>query len=102
MTSTANMHLELMAKHTKNRFSTAAQVAKFLEPFSSCEPVEFNFQRIIRARERLARKLALLRASQSGFTGKTHSDMQPPQADAETMVRDDTDMNEEAKRKKTQ
>ena len=43
----------------------------------------------------LARKLALLRASQTGLTGNTRAPIVQPEAEVETMVRDDTDVNEQ-------
>ena len=85
---------KMMAKHADKRIGTAKEVVKLLEPFAECEEVDFDFPKIIRARARLARKLALLRASQTGLTGRTHVPGEPPQAEADTMVRDDTDVND--------
>ncbi len=85
--------LKMMAKHADKRISTATGVAKLMKPFAKREMVGFDFPQIVRARARLARKLALLRASRTGLTGKTEAPIEQPQAEADTMVRDDTDVN---------
>lgn len=87
---------KMTTKHPEKRVESAGQVIELLGPYAERETIQFDYSKIIRARERLARKLALLKASQTGLTGRTRSPIiEPPEAEVETMVRDDTDVNEQ-------
>lgn len=56
----------MLAKRPDERFSSAAEVSELLLALGRRTPVPFNFQRIIAARARVARKRAALQRQQRG------------------------------------
>jgi serine/threonine-protein kinase len=50
----SKMIQKMMAKQPKNRFETAAQACRFLEPLAERKPIEFDFDQVLQGRARVA------------------------------------------------
>ncbi|HIF34519.1 MAG: serine/threonine-protein kinase [Pirellulaceae bacterium] len=74
---------KMMAKRPERRFSEVEQIAVLLESESRKEPVEFSFERILRARGRLAKRRELERLQ------RQRKDAESTQAHANTIVAQD-------------
>jgi serine/threonine-protein kinase len=47
---------KMMARRPENRFESAEQLAKYLEPLAERQPIDFNFEAVLRRRARIAEK----------------------------------------------
>ena len=100
---------KLMAKRPENRFQTAREVVRYLEPLAERQPTPFNFRSVLNARMSHAKrkeqnKLAKLR--DQGSTARSLSDAAKPRPDEkrqstiETIVREETMLDQKELRKK--
>jgi len=46
----------MMAKQPENRFDTAEQLARYLEPLAERRPIDFDFEAVLEQRARIAEK----------------------------------------------
>jgi serine/threonine protein kinase len=81
---------KMMAKRPERRFSTMTQVATMLESESERQNVEFDFDRILRARGRMAKRRELERLQ------KQRNDASTTQAQSQTMAGHDSDATTQA------
>jgi eukaryotic-like serine/threonine-protein kinase len=47
---------KMMARRPENRFESAEQLAKYLEPLAERQPIDFDFEAVLRRRARIAEK----------------------------------------------
>lgn len=91
---------KMMAKKPEDRYQSAQEVIKALEPFCERKPVEFDFAAIVKARGALARERTAAqkrRGASSVSAGNSATRMsgpnpviKPPQSARETIVTEDT------------
>ena len=100
---------KLMAKRPENRFQTANEVVRYLRPFAERQPTPFNFRSVLNARMLHAKrkeqdKQAKIR--DGGSTAKSLSDAvkakpdEKHQSTIETIVREETLLDQKKLRKK--
>lgn len=86
---------KMMAKRPENRVQSAAEVVTLLEPFAQRLPVEFDFPRLVKARDKMSRLREAHRQRRyerrSSQLGKTSSQIE---TDIRNNAEEDTQMDE--------
>ncbi|MDA1050046.1 MAG: serine/threonine-protein kinase [Planctomycetota bacterium] len=100
---------KLMAKRPENRFQTAKEVARYLRPLAERQATAFNFRSVLNARMSHAKRKEQHKEAKirdQGSTARSLSDAVKPapdetrQSTIETIVREETLLNQKELRKK--